>query len=111
MSQAKKLATELAEKRTKFDAIFAKGDAATGDEMKEAETLVSEIGDLNDKYESAVKTEQFAADNRTKLDELKKTPANQIVHSNGDRSQFQGFGGEAGKSFFEDGRLVEEEGW
>lgn len=112
MTKSQKLAQALLEKRGKFDTIFAKGDDASEDEVKEAGALVAEIEDLQQKFNEAEKMESFARANSEKITELKTVPANPIVHSKGDQMQFQGFDPKiAGKSYFEDGRLVEEEGF
>lgn len=78
---SKKLAEQLAAKRTEFNDIFTKGDNASDEEVKRAETLVTEIDDLEGKHASALRTEAFAEKNRERLDEMKNTPVNNLPFS------------------------------
>ena len=110
MTKSQKLAQQLLEKRGKFDTIFAKGDDASEDEVKEAGALVTEIEDLQQKFIAAEALENFAKSNSEKINEMKNTPANPIVHSKGEKAQFQGFEKEAGKTYIEDGVVVGEDG-
>lgn len=95
MKTSLKLAKEEAEKREQAQAIFAKGEAATEAEMKQADDLVGEIETLSRERKAAERREAFAEGNESELEGLKNTPQNPLQHGE-KNSGLAGFEGKAG---------------
>lgn len=95
MKPSLKFAKDEAEKRGQVQAILAKGDAASEDELKQADAWITEVEALSVQRKAAEQREAFAEGNESALEGLKSTPANPLPHGDGNGG-LAGFEGKAG---------------
>lgn len=112
MTLSLKLAKDLAEKRSKAQALLAKGEAATDDEVKAADVLIGEIETDDTAYKAALRREAFAQGNESELEGLKSTPVNPLPHGDAN-SGLAGFGAKAGDVVVDvkTQKIIEESGF
>ncbi len=112
MKLSLKFAKDEAEKRGQVQAILAKGESATTDELKQADDWIGEIENLSTQRKAAEQREAFAAGNESELEGLKNAPQNPLPHGDAN-SGLAGFGEKAGDVVVDvkTQKIIEESGF